>query len=151
MGEKFSAPVQTGPGTHPAFCTTGTRSFPGLKSGRGVTLTPHHLLVLWSRKSRAVPLLPLWAVRYVQSLSACTRVHFTFYFLAHIGYVVPTFPNISSPYSRDKRVSYFMSVLICQLFHRCQRVISRAKVNSISRIHRQTQLLVSAEKRVIVL
>jgi hypothetical protein len=25
-----------------------------------------------------LPLLPLWAVRSVQSLSACTRVHFTF-------------------------------------------------------------------------
>ena len=29
--------------------------------------------------SRAIPLLPLWAVRPVQSLSACTRVHFTFF------------------------------------------------------------------------
>jgi hypothetical protein len=28
--------------------------------------------------SRAIPLLPLWAVRPVQSLSACTTVHFTF-------------------------------------------------------------------------
>jgi len=55
-------------------------SFPGVKSGRGVTLTPHPLLVPWSRKSRATPLLPLWAVRPVQSLSACTRVHFTFTF-----------------------------------------------------------------------
>jgi len=41
--------------------------FPGLKSGRGVTLTPHPLLVPWSRKGRAIPLLPLWAVRPVQS------------------------------------------------------------------------------------
>jgi hypothetical protein len=54
----------------------GIGSFSGLKSGRGVTLTPHHLLVLWSRKSRAIPLLPLWAVRSVQSLSDCTRVRF---------------------------------------------------------------------------
>ena len=38
---------------------------------------PSSLLVLWSRKSIATPLLPLWAVRPVQSLSACTRVHFT--------------------------------------------------------------------------
>jgi hypothetical protein len=30
--------------------------------------------------SRAIPLLPLRAVRPVQSLSACTRVHFTFTF-----------------------------------------------------------------------
>ena len=39
----------------------GTGSFPGVKSGRGVTLTPHLLLVPWSRKSRAIPLLPLRA------------------------------------------------------------------------------------------
>jgi len=26
----------------------GTGSFPGVKSGRGVTLTPHPLLVPWS-------------------------------------------------------------------------------------------------------
>jgi hypothetical protein len=44
-GRNFSAPVQTGPGAHPASCTMGTRSFPGAKSGRGVTLTPHPLLV----------------------------------------------------------------------------------------------------------
>jgi len=49
---------------------------PGVKSGRGMTLTPHPLLEPWSRKSRAITLLPLWAVRPVQSLSACTRVHF---------------------------------------------------------------------------
>jgi hypothetical protein len=41
----FSAPVQTGPGAHPASCTMGTESFPGVKNGRGVTLTPHPLLV----------------------------------------------------------------------------------------------------------
>ena len=37
-----------------------------------------YLLVPWSRKSRAITLFPLWPVRPVQSLSACTRVHFTF-------------------------------------------------------------------------
>jgi len=75
-GARFSAPVQTGPVAHPASCAMGTGSFPGVKSGRGVMLTPHPLLVPWSWKSRAIPLLPLWAVRPVQSLSACTRVHF---------------------------------------------------------------------------
>jgi len=74
---RFSAPVQTSPGAHPASCTMSTGSFPGLKSGRGVTLTPHPLLVLWPRKGTAIPL-PLWGVRPVQSLSACTRVTFTF-------------------------------------------------------------------------
>jgi len=60
--------------TQPA-CTMGTGSFSGDKSGRGVTLTPHPFLAPWSRKSRGIPLLPLWAVRPVQSLSACSRVH----------------------------------------------------------------------------
>ena len=78
---RFSAPVQTGPGAQPASCTMGTGSFPGVKSGRCVMLTPHPLLVPWSRKSRAIPLLPLWAVRPVQSLNACKRVHFIFTFL----------------------------------------------------------------------
>jgi hypothetical protein len=43
---------------------------PGVKSGRSVTLTSHLLLVPWSRKGRAIPPLPQWAVRPVQSLSA---------------------------------------------------------------------------------
>ena len=94
MGTRFSAPVQTGRGAHPASCTMGTGSFPGVKRGRGVRLTTHPLLVPWSRKSRAIPLIPLWVVRPVQgctlpypqcpykgdlylTLSACTRVHFT--------------------------------------------------------------------------
>jgi len=32
-------------GPHPASCIMGTESFPGVKSGRVVTLTPHPLLV----------------------------------------------------------------------------------------------------------
>ena len=80
VGARFSTPVQTGPGAHPASCTVGTWSFQGVKSGRGVALTPHSLLVPWSRKTRAIPLLPLLAVRPVPSLSACTRVQFTFTF-----------------------------------------------------------------------
>jgi len=72
----FSAPVQTGPRAHPASCTKGTGSFPRVKSGRGVTLTPHPLLLPRSWKCWVIPLLPLWAVQPVQSLSACTRVHF---------------------------------------------------------------------------
>jgi len=77
VGAKFFAPVLTGPGAHPASCTMGTGSFPGVKSGRGVTLTTYPLLVPWSWKGTAIPLLPLWAVRPVQSLSTCKRVHFT--------------------------------------------------------------------------
>ena len=40
-GARFSAPVQTGPGAHPASCTMGTGSLPGVKSSRIVTLIPH--------------------------------------------------------------------------------------------------------------
>jgi hypothetical protein len=59
----------------------GTGSFPGVNNDLGVTLTPHSLLVPWSWKSRAIPLLPLWVIRPVQSLSACTKVHFIFFYL----------------------------------------------------------------------
>jgi len=40
--------------------------------------------VPWSWKSRAIPLLPLWAVRPVQSLSVCTRVHFSLPFFLKV-------------------------------------------------------------------
>jgi len=85
---RFSAPVQTGPGAHPASCAMGTGSFWGVKSCRDVTLTPHPLLVPWSRKSRAIPLLPLWAVRSVQSLSVCTKEHCTFTFTVSETFLV---------------------------------------------------------------
>jgi hypothetical protein len=42
---RFSVPVPIGPGTHPASSTMGTGFFPGIKGGRGVTLTPRPLLV----------------------------------------------------------------------------------------------------------
>ena len=72
MGARFSAPVQTGPGAHPASCTMGTGSFPVVKRpGRDVD-HPFHL-PLRIRKSRAIPVLPLWAM-------ACYRVNFTFTF-----------------------------------------------------------------------
>jgi hypothetical protein len=38
LGARFSSPIQTGPGAHPASCAG---SFPGVESGRGVTLTSH--------------------------------------------------------------------------------------------------------------
>jgi len=78
-GSRFSTPLQTGPGVQPASCTVGTSSFPRVKSGRGVMLTPHPLLMPWSWKSRAIHLLPLWTVRPVQRLSVCARVHFTIF------------------------------------------------------------------------
>jgi hypothetical protein len=39
---RFSAPVQTGPGAHPASYTVGTGSLPGVRwPGRGVEHPPH--------------------------------------------------------------------------------------------------------------
>jgi hypothetical protein len=39
--------------------------------------------------NRAIPLLPLWAVRPVHSLSACTRGHFTFTFTVELYFYSP--------------------------------------------------------------
>jgi hypothetical protein len=41
VGARFFAHVQTGPGAHPASCTMGTGSFPGVKRpGRGASHPP---------------------------------------------------------------------------------------------------------------
>ena len=54
---------------------------PGGKERQGRDADPSPPFVPWSRRSKAIPLLPLWTVLPVQSLSACTTVHFTFFFL----------------------------------------------------------------------
>jgi hypothetical protein len=59
--ERDFPPVQTGLGAHPAFCTMGTGSFPGVKCGWGVPLAGHPLLAPRSWKSRAIPLPSFWA------------------------------------------------------------------------------------------
>jgi hypothetical protein len=67
-------PVQTGPGTHPGSCKMGTGSFLGIKCGRSVLLTTHPLLVPRSRKSRAIPLPPLWATPGLQRDHFFTKI-----------------------------------------------------------------------------
>jgi hypothetical protein len=57
-GGEIFAHIQTGPEAHPASCTMGTGSFPGVKQP-GVVLTTHPLLVPRLRKSRTIPLLTL--------------------------------------------------------------------------------------------
>ena len=61
------------------FLYNGYRVFPGGKErpGRDADPSPPSSAIGHERV-RAIPLLPLWAVRPVQSLSACTRVTFTF-------------------------------------------------------------------------
>ena len=78
MGGEIFRTCPDRPWGPPRFLYKGYRVFPGGKERPGVTLTPHPLVMPWSRKSRAIPLLPLWAVRPVQNLSACKTVHFTF-------------------------------------------------------------------------
>ena len=83
MEARFSAPVQTCPGAHPASCIMGTAVFPRGKerAGRDATSTPPMGRTAFTQPqclySTVIPLLPLWAIRPAQSLSACTRVHFT--------------------------------------------------------------------------
>jgi len=70
-GARFPAPIQTGLEDHPASYTMGTGYIPGEKRrGRDVDHPPH--LAPRLKKSRAVPLLRLWA------FVACYRVNFIF-------------------------------------------------------------------------
>ena len=56
----------------PSLLCNGHRVFLGGEERTGRDADPSPLLVLWTRKSIAIPLLTLWAVRPVHSLSACT-------------------------------------------------------------------------------
>ena len=56
----------------PSPLYNGYQVFPGGKERSGRDAEPSPLLVPWSRKIRTIPLLPLWTVPPVQSLSACT-------------------------------------------------------------------------------
>ena len=61
----------------PSLLHSGYRVFPKGKERPRRDADPSPLLVPQSWKGRAIPLLLLWAIRPVQSLSACTRAHFT--------------------------------------------------------------------------
>jgi hypothetical protein len=77
MGARFSAPVQTDSQAHPASCAIGTRSFPGVESGRGVTLIPHPLLVPRSKNSVELylfsPYGASWPMKRVKPTYMCTK------------------------------------------------------------------------------
>ena len=91
VGARFSAPFQTGPGAYPASYTMDTGSFPGVKSGRGVTLTPKPLLVPWSRKSRAILLLFLWAYGLYRAslpVQGCTLLFTFMHYMVCIKFIV---------------------------------------------------------------
>jgi len=62
--------------------------------------------------STAIPLLTLWAVRPVQSLSACTTLHFTF-----------TFTNLTYRLCvRSYNISGSAKMLFCQFLYETYQV-----------------------------
>ena len=78
-GATFSAPVQTGPGAHPASYTMGTGSFLGVNR-RGVVLITHpHLQCPGLKFGRAIPLPAL------RALVACYRENLYLYLYLYIS------------------------------------------------------------------
>ena len=80
MGARFSPTCPDRPWGPPSLLYDGYRVFPGDKEWRWRDADTSPLLVPWSRKSTAIPLLSLWACTELQCLY---RVHFTFTFLTH--------------------------------------------------------------------
>jgi len=83
-----------------------------------VYLTPHPLLVPWSRKSTAIPLLPLWAVRLVQNLSASTGVHFTLFTfkVVYTRRITLYWPTITyRPMYTRSHINYSTNMFRCSL------------------------------------
>jgi hypothetical protein len=76
--ERFFHTCPDRPWGPPSLLYNGYHVFPGGKEWPGHNADPSPLPVPWPWKSRAIPVLPLWAIQPVQSLSACTRVHFTY-------------------------------------------------------------------------
>ena len=73
----FSAPVQTGPGAHPASYKIGIGSLSRGQSGRGVALTTHTHLASRLKKGYSYTSTPVW------SFVACSRMNFTFTYAYH--------------------------------------------------------------------
>ena len=80
MEARFPAPVQTGPGSHPAFYAMDTGTFPEIKRpGSGVDHPPHLAPTL--SEAQGYTLLALW------TFVACSRVNLTFTFtLPYVSY-----------------------------------------------------------------
>ena len=91
---------------------------PGFSWGKerpGRDADPSPLLVQWSWKGRAIPLLPQWAVRPVQSLSASTRVTFTFtFFLLKVTpWYGPTGPKHVKRLTEDNQGYLSVNFVMC--------------------------------------
>ena len=101
VGARFSAPVQTGP---PSLLCNKYRVFPGVKSGRGVRLTPHPLLVPWSRKSRAIPLPPVGRTNCTEPQCLYKGTLYLFYHHVRLENSAPRVSLLSASSDRGKGV-----------------------------------------------
>ena len=124
VGARFSAPIQTSPGAHPASCTRGTRSFLGVKRSRGMMLTPSPPSSALVKKeysytstppmdltactepqclySTAIPLLPSVPVQYSYTstpLSACTVQLYLYSPQYLYSTAIPILPSVPVQYS----------------------------------------------------
>ena len=111
MGARFSAPVQTGPGAHTASCTMGTGSFPGGGEGKerpGRDLGPSPPSSAVGHERVELYLYSLWAVRPVQSLSACTRGALYLY-ASGVEHLVCA--KINSPFAYFRSVHNVVSIV----------------------------------------
>jgi len=82
----FSAPVQTGPGAHPASYTMSTGSFPGIKrSGRGVDHPPPSSAEV--EEKIELYICSFWA------FVACYRLNFALLHVLFINYILATLPE----------------------------------------------------------
>jgi len=96
----------------PSLLYNGYRVFPWGKQRPERDADPSPLLVPWSWKSRAIPLLP-------QSLSACTWVTFTFYLhIQHFDIVFSNPIDVSNP----------CCIVLCVLSIRVSRVKYEGKL-----------------------
>jgi len=80
VGARFSAPVQTGPGAHPASSTMGNGSFPGVKTAGAwrSPLTPSSAVVMKAYSHTSTPSMGLTACTEPQCLYKGDLYLFTF-------------------------------------------------------------------------
>jgi len=84
---RFSSPVQSGHGAHPASCTMGTRYFPGVKQpGSGVDHPPSFSvevkervgLYIYSRFGPSWPVL-VWTLPFYKHQQMHSSIYYVFY------------------------------------------------------------------------
>jgi hypothetical protein len=128
VGVRFSAPFQTSPGAHPASCTMGTGSFPGVESGQDVTLTPHPLLVRSSKNRVALylysPQGPSCPVKRAKPTYLLDFVHYLMSTTTHCVSMMPcTSSRRSNPVSQSRNqqcsIKNWLSNVDCQTDHQC--------------------------------